>query len=378
VIKTSRILMAPVGLLAAGALVAGCGGGVPSNSVAKVDDTAITQSQFNHWMGVAASSSQQVPGQKATLPDPPTFQKCIAAARKQLPKPTKGQPKVTDAQLKKQCQQQYDSLRDSVMSFLITQQWVQAEADKRGITVSDAEVDKQYQDLVKRYPKPQDFQSYLKQLGMTEADVKFRLRNELYEKKIRDQALKGTGQVTQAQIVDYYNKNKAQFSKPETRDVRVVLTKSKAQAERALAALRSGQSWKAVAKAYSIDPSLKQNGGLLANQTKGEQEQALDRAVFSAPKGKLSGPVKTQFGWYVFQVEKITPASSQSLKEATPAIRQAVKQQNEKKAFDAFVKDYQKRWTDETRCRQGFVVQYCQGAPKPKPQAGQPGQAGEQ
>ena len=40
-------------------------------------------------------------------------------------------------------------------------------------------------------------------------------------------------------------------------------------------------------------------------------------AVFAAKKGNVEGPVKTQFGWYVFEVEKITPASQQSLEEAT-------------------------------------------------------------
>ena len=51
---------------------------------------------------------------------------------------------------------------------------------------------------------------------------------------------------------------------------------------------------------------------------KGQQEKALDNAVFAAKKGELEGPVKTQFGWYVFEVTKITPASQQSLSRRPP------------------------------------------------------------
>ena len=41
---------------------------------------------------------------------------------------------------------------------------------------------------------------------------------------------------------------------------------------------------------------------------KGQQEKALDDAIFKADKGKIEGPVKTQFGCYVFEVDKITKA----------------------------------------------------------------------
>jgi len=41
------------------ALVAGCGGGVPGNAVATVDDNDITKASFTHWLDVAAKSGGQ-------------------------------------------------------------------------------------------------------------------------------------------------------------------------------------------------------------------------------------------------------------------------------------------------------------------------------
>ena len=55
---------------------------------------------------------------------------------------------------------------------------------------------------------------------------------------------------------------------------------------------------------------------------RGQQEAALDAAVFAAPPHKLQGPVKTPFGFYIFQVQKITPATQQSLSQAKLTIQQ--------------------------------------------------------
>jgi foldase protein PrsA len=119
-----------------------------------------------------------------------------------------------------------------------------------------------------------------------------------------------------------------------------------------------------VAKKYSIDQSSKANGGKLAGVSKGQQEAALDTAIFAAKKGKLTGPVKTQFGYYVFQVSAITAASQQTLAQATPTIKSLLASQGQQKALDAFVKDFQKKWKDQTNCRDGYKVPDCKNGPK--------------
>src|SRR5262245_36070802 len=101
-VKSSvRILMALGAFFVVAAALAACGG-VPGNSVATVDDASVKKSTFDHWMVVAAKSSQPpgAGGQAASVPDAPNYTRCIAAARKAAPKPAKGQPKQTDAQLK--------------------------------------------------------------------------------------------------------------------------------------------------------------------------------------------------------------------------------------------------------------------------------------
>jgi len=364
-IKAARIVLSACALIGVSATVAACGG-VPGNAVATVDGESIDKADFTHWMNIAAKTSGQ-PG--AAVPDPQAgYKGCVAAKRKATPAPAKGQPKVTDAQLKTQCEQEYKTLRDQVIQLLIQFKWIQGQADSMGIKVSDADVKKSFDQQKKQsFPKDADYQKFLKTSGQSQDDLLRRVKLDLLSNKIRDKVVKGKDQVSDAQIADFYNKNKARFAQPEKRDLRVVLTKTKAKAAAARAALKSGQSWKSVAKKYSIDDTSKANGGKLPAQAKGTLDKQLDEAVFSAKKNTLTGPIKTQYGYYDFVVEGITPASQQTLAQAKTQIKQTLSSQNQQKALDAFVKDFTKRWKAKTECSENFKTTACKNGPKATP-----------
>jgi foldase protein PrsA len=371
-IKAVRLVLALCAFAAFVAVGVGCGG-VPGNAVAEVDGNSIDKDSFNHWMNVAVKTNGQP---NATVPDAPDFTKCIAEKKKTAPKPAKGQPKTTDDQYKDQCKQEYAALREQVMQLLTSFQWIQGEADEQGIKVTDAEVKKSFDEQKKQsFPKEADYQKFLKQYDQTEEDILQRVKLDLLSNKIRDKIVKGKDKVTDAQIQEFYDKNKTRFAQPERRDLRIVLTKGVDKANQAKAALERGESWKTVAKKYSIDEASKAQGGKLPAQAQGTLEKSLDEAVFKAKKGQISGPVKTQFGYYVFDVEKIQKATQQSLEQAKDTIRQTLASQNQQKALDKFVSDFQKKWKERTTCRDDYMAQVCKGAkatPTPSAAGAQP------
>jgi foldase protein PrsA len=364
-IKAARTIISLAAVAGVGATFAACGG-VPGNAVATVDGESINKADFSHWMNVASKSSGQA---NAVVPDPEdNYAKCIAAKRKSTPAPAKGQPKTTDAQLKTQCQQEYTQLRNQVLQLLISFKWIQGEADSMKVSVKDDEVKKSFSEQKKQsFPKEADYQKFLKTSGQTEQDILQRVKLDLLSNKIRDKVTKGKDQVSDAAIADFYNKNKARFAQPEKRDLRVVLTKDKATAQKAHDQLKHGASWKTVAKKYSIDETSKASGGKLPAQAKGTLDKELDSAVFSAKKNDLEGPIKTQYGYYDFTVTGITPASQQTLAEAKDTIKQTLASQNQQKALDAFVKDFTKRWKDKTECSDGYKTTECKNGPKATP-----------
>ena len=137
------------------------------------------------------------------------------------------------------------------MDFLIKSYWYQAEADRLGIKVTDAQVQQVFNtDKKQQFPTAAAFNQFLTQSGQTMEDILYRVRvNEIFKKLLA----KHQTTVTAAAIAAYYRATPRQFGSPETRDIRIVRTTTAKQAAAAKAALDSGQSWKAVAKKYSID-----------------------------------------------------------------------------------------------------------------------------
>jgi foldase protein PrsA len=368
--KTRTALLLAAVLTAAALGLAACGGGgVPANSVATVGDQTIKRDTFDHWMKIIAISqaAQSNPNaaKTAAIPDAPDFKQCAAQKAKTAPKPAKGQPEPTEASFVAQCKQEYDQFKTEVLGFLIRSTWLDQEAAKQGVKVSDAELNKQIDAIKKQqFTQKGSYEKFLQNAGLTNEDVLFQQRIRELQDKITAKVTKGKDKVTDAQIAAYYNKNKSRFASPERRDLRIVLTKDKAKAEQAKKALQSGESWKSVAKKYSVDQASKNQGGKLSGVAKGQQEKALDDAVFAASKGKLVGPVKTQFGWYVFDVSDITKAKQQSLEDSKASIKQILSSQGQQGALKKFGDDYRKRYKAETDCRKGYQVDDCKNAPK--------------
>jgi foldase protein PrsA len=364
----ARIQLACAAILAVGAatVAAGCGNDVPAGSVAKVGDTTIEKADFDKWLKSASAGSAQ--GGQTTTPDPPDFTKCVAAKKKQ-PVP-KGSSSPSDASLKKQCKSEFDQVKGDVMQFLIQAQWVEQESASRGIKVTDQEVKNRLTEEKQRaFPGKKGearYQQFLKTSGMSEEDILFRFKLETLQQKLTQKVTEKESKVTDKDVEDYYNKNKKRFAQPERRDLNVVLTKTKAKAQQAKSAIAGGGSFKAVSKKYSIDEASKQQGGKLPDVAEGQQEASFNDAIFSAKKGSLQGPVKAQFGFYVFEVTKISKASQQSLDQSRETIKNLLKSQKQQKALDTFIKDFRKRYKEKTVCADDFAVAECKNAPKEK------------
>jgi foldase protein PrsA len=366
--KLSGQFAALSAVLLTGTALAACGG-IPGDAVVSVNGNAITNSTYHHWLAVAAASSAPATGKsKAVVPDPPTYTQCIAHLKETAPKPAKGQPTPTEATFKSQCEQQYTALKQEVLGFLISADWVLGEADEQGVKVSDKEVQKQFNTIKKQqFPKEADFQKFLANTGQTVSDLELRVKLNLLSTKIQQKISKNAGKKpTQKEIQSYYEQHKQQFGQPERRNILVVLTKTQAQAEKAKQELQSGKSFASVAKKSSIDPISKASGGALNGIAKGQEAKALDEAIFKAKPNALTGPVKTPFGYDVFEVKKTLPPSQQTLAQVKSSIEQQLTAQKQQKSLSEFVKEFRKKWTDRTECRSQYMVQDCKGYKAPK------------
>jgi len=361
-----RILKPIAALVALGAvalLVSACGSSsIPGDSVASVAGNPITTRAFNHWMFVAAKSNAAQSGTPQVIvpTDPPAFHGCIKQVREQIPTLSK----TTDKTLRADCSQLFTELSDQVLDFLIKAYWYQADAYRMGIHITPHQVNQAFDKAkTSQFKTDQQYQTFLTETGQTNADILFRVRvNTLYDKLLK----RATNKVSDADIEKYYNAHKSQFGTPASRNLRVVRTKTEAEAKAAMSALKSGQSWDTVAAKYSEDTTTKHSGGLLQDVTQGQEEHALNQVAFSAPLNQLQGPVHGTFGWYVVEVVKKNPGSQQPLSKAKPTIKQLLESNASTAANSAVNKQAKDHFGTRTLCRDAYAMGDCHGFHPPK------------
>ena len=81
-----------------------------------------------------------------------------------------------------------------------------------------------------------------------------------------------------------------------------ILVNSEKDAQNIMTRLEKGEDFEALAKRFSKCPSGKK-GGNLGWFNKGDMVPEFENAAFSAKKGDIVGPVKTQFGYHIIFVK---------------------------------------------------------------------------
>lgn len=365
--------MKPIMVIAGGALgalvaMAGCGGGgagdsVPANGVAKVGDAVISVDEFNKRIEIFVRERQDG---KPVPYEPPDYAGCVAVKERQNAAP-EGEEGKSEEELRKECEQDYTQLRTDVMEFLLQEEWVRREAESEGVTVTAAAVKKAFErQRDDAFPSVKAYENYLRDSGRTDRDVRRRVEATLLQEKLTKKATAGKLKVTEAEIKNLYLGSKKQFTKPVSRDLRVVIAKTKAKGEEAKRELAAGESWGAVAKRFSIDKFGAANGAKLKGATKGSDAK-IDAALERAKVGVVLGPMKTQFGWWVYMVEKVIPPGVAPLKEARPQILAALKKTKQEKALTEYAQGFRTEYRDQTVCAEDFEVASCKNGPAKNP-----------
>jgi len=94
--------------------------------------------------------------------------------------------------------------------------------------------------------------------------------------------------------------------------------KVKSEAEQALASLRSGADFAALASQRSDDPGSKSQGGDLGFFGRGQMVPPFEQAAFALQDpGQLSDVIRTTYGFHIIRLEERQPASSRSYDEVS-------------------------------------------------------------
>ena len=302
----------------------GGGGSVPKEDAAVVGDDHITRETLDRRMGQA---------------------KCSYDLQK------KPFPKAGSAE--------FQAVQQQILQNLVQRAELAQKAPGLGVTVTDAQVEKQLKQIKKQYfgGSEQRYKAELKRQCVTDAEVKQDVRanvlsDSIYKKVTAD------AKVTDADVKTYYDSHQSVYTQPETRVVRHILVKDKALADKLYGQLKGGADFAALAKKYSQDPGSKAQGGTLTI-SRGQTVPEFDKVAFDLKTGEISKPVKTQFGWHIIQAQKeATKSKKTPYAQVKEAIRQQLLQQKRSAALQT--------WLDGVRKEYEKKVKYATGLAPPQ------------
>ncbi len=144
------------------------------------------------------------------------------------------------------------------------------------------------------------------------------LARELAVKRLEREEIWSKAEATDAEV-------RAEFERQYRRvTLRVLTTYEEDEATRALADLRAGADFAALAKERSKDP-YGPRGGLVEALPWVDLQRPIAEAAFSSEPGKLFGPIVTDIGWAVLRVESYEPPDEERFAAVQKDIRDTVR-----------------------------------------------------
>ena len=218
-----------------------------------------------------------------------------------------------------QMESQLSNLPYTVLDEMIDSELARQEATRRGLTVTDDEVQARleeqfgydrnpptpvpitsttpitatptptvepltYEDFVEQ--STSWFQATAEATGFGREDFERLLESYLYREKL-EEAIAAEVPTTAEQV-----------------HARHILVETREEAEAALARIKGGEDFSAVAAEVSIDTSNKDEGGDLGWFSRGRMVAEFEEAAFALQSGELSEVVETDFGFHIILVEE--------------------------------------------------------------------------
>ncbi|NIN92934.1 foldase [bacterium] len=232
--------------------------------------------------------------------------------------------------------------KKSILDSLIDQELMLSEADRRGIKVTEKELNDRMNSIRQMFPDEKQFQDALKRENIEISELKENIRRQGLISKLSEEVTKGL-KVTEEETRKYYDENPAQFEHEEQIQANHILVEDEAQAKDIKDQLEKGADFAELAKKYSKDPGNKDKGGDLGLVSHGQMVPEFEEALFKLQPGDISDPVKTTYGFHIIKAGERKPAGKNTYEEAKKDVENRLLQQKKQNKFSAFVQDLKKK-----------------------------------
>ncbi|HLS54367.1 MAG TPA: peptidylprolyl isomerase [Tissierellaceae bacterium] len=204
-----------------------------------------------------------------------------------------------------------------VLEALIAEKIVDEEAKKEGIEPSKKEIEEEIEKIKEESGGEQGFQQLLQYYGYELKDLEANITMNLKIKGLVGDDI----EISDDEIKDYFDKNRENFEQEEQVRARHILVDTEEEVKEVQEKLAQGEDFEELAKEYSKDTSA-QMGGDLGFFHRGEMIKEFEEVAFSLEIGKISEPVKSDFGYHIIRVDERKEAKEADFAEHKDLIRE--------------------------------------------------------
>lgn len=238
------------------------------------------------------------------------------------------------------------SLMLSILEELINNEILLERAKRLGVEASDGEVEDKFTEFKSPFTE-EEFQRQLKERGVTVDDLKRDLRRQLSIQKLVNREVVAKISITDQDISDFYNQNRAQFNVAEAqyRVAQLLVTPRResqvrnraaddaitdAQARRKASSLlhriNAGADFAQMAMDYSEDAVTSSTGGDLGyipESALNQSDPALKRVITSLRQGEVSGIITSRDGYRILKLVSREAPGQRNLDD--PRVQQSIR-----------------------------------------------------
>lgn len=243
--------------------------------------------------------------------------------------------------------------RKMILEELIDRELLYQQSRKKGVTIEDAQVNEELEQLKKQYPNEQAFKEGLAENQLTEAAVKVQIKTTMTVRKFVEKEFGANMDIPESEAKAFYEGNPQYFRSPETVRLSQILIKvdpksdpsRKGEARKTLEDLQKriqkGEEFSILAKDFSQDASAAQ-GGDLGTIPRGKMPKAFDDAAFALKPGEVSNIVETELGFHLIKVHDKKPEKIVPFKDVEEKIRQHLSNQKLRERVNEFLNEVKK------------------------------------
>ena len=208
---------------------------------------------------------------------------------------------------------------------------------EEGITIDIENIDKELENVKAMYPDEKAFHDFLEQNNASEEIIRTQIvRGTTIQKFIKEQFIDKIS-IDDNEVKSFYEKNPAQFIRPEAVKVSHILIKvdpsadddqrekAKTAIEELHAKVKSGEDFVELAKQHSQGPN-SEKGGDLGFIVRGQTPKPIEEAAFKLKPGDVSNIIQTEIGYHLIKATEKQEEGSYSFDEVKDSLKRYLKE----------------------------------------------------